>query len=384
MVRNLFQGKRSWRAFTLVELLVVIAIIGVLVALLLPAVQAAREAARRSQCSNHLKQLGLALHNYHDTFLIFPPMATGTQNPGANWNNSWNSNQEYHSTFFFLLPYMEQKPLHDKIVAGQPEPSDTSAGMPGRAPQGPHSLRPYSGYRTRLKAYLCPSDGAGDRGGWDTATAAINYAFCCGDSTVGGQPWAGDAISWTEVPRGIFGFKHGARMAEIVDGTSNTLAFSENTVYAPGRHGLVHGHYVMIQADSLRLSPIRCMAARGQNGKLIGSLPPSHHRDGEAWSSGYPMICGFTTILPPNAPSCANAEGEWQEGIYTPDSFHPNGVMGCLADGSVRFFPENIDTGNLAARVPMNPVIGGSLGPSPYGVWGALGSKSGSESVSAP
>lgn len=104
---------RRRSGFTLVELLVVIAIIGILIALLLPAVQAAREAARRSQCSNHLKQLGVALHNYHDTFLKFPPAgwATGNKLP---WITS-------------ILPFIEQKPLYDKVNF---EASSTAAGDP--------------------------------------------------------------------------------------------------------------------------------------------------------------------------------------------------------------------------------------------------------------
>jgi prepilin-type processing-associated H-X9-DG protein len=122
------------------------------------------------------------------------------------------------------------------------------------------------------------------------------------------------------------------------------------------------------------------MQAKGANGQLVGTLPASHHRDGEAWTSGFPMICGFHTILPPNAPSCAIAAGEWNEGMFSADSYHPGGVNGAMCDGSVRFFSETINTGNLGAPVPrLN-----SLGLSPYGVWGALGSKDGAESVSNP
>src|SRR5688572_26703413 len=106
--------RRQSAGFTLVELLVVIAIIGVLVALLLPAVQAAREAARRSQCSNALKQLGLALHNYADVFKVFPPRrgGTGSSTPPDN------ANQNRLSAFIPLLPFIEQKPLADSIAAG--------------------------------------------------------------------------------------------------------------------------------------------------------------------------------------------------------------------------------------------------------------------------
>ena len=95
--------------------------------------------------------------------------------------------------------------------------------------------------------------------------------------------------------------------------------------------------------------------------------------------SGYPMIMGFTTILPPNAPSCASAQGEWNEGIFTADSYHPGGVNAAMTDGSIRFVSETINTGNLAAPVPQMPLWGT---PSPYGVWGAMGTKAGTEAFS--
>jgi prepilin-type processing-associated H-X9-DG protein len=359
---------------------VVIAIIGVLVALLLPAVQAAREAARRSQCSNHLKQLGLALHNYHDVYLTFPPMAGGTGPPQA-WGNHWINNGDRHSTYFFILPYVEQKPLHDKITAGAPEGS-----MPGIVFQGPHSLEGYSAYRTKIPIYLCPSDGQADRGGWSNVTAAISYAVNNGDSTVGpegahhAQGDGNPTGTWGTHTRGVFGFRVGTKIADILDGTSNTLALSENTTYSPSQHGKIHGHYITMARGTIRSSPITCMAAKGQNGMLVGPLPSSHHRDGEAWMSGYPMIMGFVTILPPNAPSCAVDRGEWEEGLFSADSYHPGGVNAAMCDGSIRFVSETINTGNLSAPVPQGATWGG---PSPYGVWGAMGSRAGAEPVAS-
>ena len=104
------------RGFTLVELLVVIAIIGILIALLLPAVQAAREAARRSQCSNNLKQIGLALHNYHDTYGVFCAACTGTTSP---WGDHYQSTYSYMTGWVSLLPYLEQGPLYDQFTSPQ-------------------------------------------------------------------------------------------------------------------------------------------------------------------------------------------------------------------------------------------------------------------------
>src|SRR6188508_3529740 len=141
------------RAFTLVELLVVIAIIGVLVALLLPAVQAAREAARRSQCSNALKQFGLALHNYGDVFKVFPARRSGTDGTIGNDTGRTMANYQRMSAFIPLLPFIEQKPLFDAIAAGGKYGSTTYA------PGGPAAWNTsYPPFRTQVPILLCPSD----------------------------------------------------------------------------------------------------------------------------------------------------------------------------------------------------------------------------------
>ena len=119
----LFRKKRS--GFTLVELLVVIAIIGILVALLLPAVQAAREAARRMSCGNNLKQIGLALHNYHDTYKTMPPAIVYTRPPAQNARNG----RPYWGWGALVLPYVEQTPLHDALDPGPRHMSVTLLGL---------------------------------------------------------------------------------------------------------------------------------------------------------------------------------------------------------------------------------------------------------------
>lgn len=360
---------RRRNAFTLVELLVVIAIIGILVGLLLPAVQAAREAARRMQCSNNLKQLGLAMHNYESAFRVFPSMANGPVVNPSNWGNSWESSRGHHSAFLQMLPFMEGTPLYNTIQSGQKE-----GGMTMARPFGPHSLRPYSAYKSRVPTFLCPSDPGASGNGWSNDQAPINYACNVGDSTRG-QDGRGNGENGTLNSRGMFQILRGKKIAEATDGTSNTLAFSEITIYTtPAR---LRGHYTMMPASQFRASPIACNQTRGPNGTIIGTLPPSHHRHGEAWASGFSMICGFTTILPPNSPSCANAQGEWQEGIYSANSYHTGGVNAAMVDGSIRFVSDSIDSGNLALPVPTS-------GPSVYGVWGAMGSSNGGEVYSQP
>ncbi|MEM7476435.1 MAG: DUF1559 domain-containing protein, partial [Planctomycetota bacterium] len=342
--------KRSY-AFTLVELLVVIAIIGILVGLLLPAVQAAREAARRMQCSNNLKQLGLAALNYESANRVFPSAMNGPIVVPANWGGSWESSRGHHSCFLQMLPFVEQGPLYNQIQAGAPE-----GGMTQARSFGPHSLRPYSLYRSRIPTFLCPSDPGSTGWGWSSTNAPICYAWNFGDSTRGTDGrhngewgsmnsrgmfdivWASQGVGRVDQTRG-----KGKRMGAVTDGTSNTMLFSEITAY--NGSGKLHGHYLVVPSAEFRAAPIICKNQKGPQSTLLStnagngtySWPTSHHRHGESWAAGFTMICGFTAILPPNSPSCANNRGEWQEGIYTANSYHTGGVNVCMADGSVHF-----------------------------------------------
>ena len=223
---------RKWRAFTLVELLVVIAIIGILIALLLPAVQAAREAARRSQCTNNVKQLVLAIHNYHDIFKTFPGCFAAT--------GGYSPNNTGHSWLQAVLPFIEQQPLYDQIVFGLP----VGSGNPGDATYTVNT----GVSRTVVAAYLCPSDSnqggiMGGRANVNDTRAITNYKACSGSN------WGwGDAVCrhryikgghWPNTYHGLdrangvimrnaSSIKEGwIRMAEIEDGTTSTFAVGE-------------------------------------------------------------------------------------------------------------------------------------------------------------
>ncbi|MDR1959337.1 MAG: DUF1559 domain-containing protein, partial [Planctomycetaceae bacterium] len=208
-------------AFTLVELLVVIAIIGILIALLLPAVQAAREAARRMQCTNHLKQFALAAHNYHDSLATFPPL--GVPSPGGNCQHlSWS---------VMILPYLEQQAVTEMIASGGTAASvnGTQNYTPGRAAD-PWDDN-YKPYQTRFAARFCPSDANASvparTGGY---TGGISYRVCSGDCTTNlniGIP------KWSET-RGVFQFGNGRNMSKITDGTSNTMMFGESLTSPEG------------------------------------------------------------------------------------------------------------------------------------------------------
>jgi prepilin-type N-terminal cleavage/methylation domain-containing protein/prepilin-type processing-associated H-X9-DG protein len=359
--------------FTLVELLVVIAIIGILIALLLPAVQAAREAARRSQCTNNLKQLGLGLHNYHDVNKVFPYRKGGTNGCAAD---AWCSNRGRKSGFIPLLPYVEQGAMYDQIRAG--DRTGTTSGGNIVPPDGPAGWTGWSVWNDSPDLLLCPSDnGVPNRSG-----PYNSYAFCIGDRV--------DSIRDATQVRGLFATNTTYSTADVTDGTSNTIAMSERVCAAKlgGNYQSQAGAAVpaasvehilaVIKNVPVINTPALCLQKTDGRYVLAGEIV--HTYWGGRWTDGQPARTGFTTVLPPNAPSCSDSThgqdyADQVSVVLSPSSRHPGGVNCLFADGSVRFISNTINTGNLAAYQPLT-------GPSVYGVWGALGSKDGGESVS--
>ncbi len=363
--------RRHRPGFTLVELLVVIAIIGILIALLLPAVQAAREAARRSQCTNNLKQLGLALQNYHDVNKVFPYRKGGTATPSPTWSG-YESNYERKSGFIPLLPFMEQTPLYDRIRSG--------GGNPVSPPEGPAGWNAWwDVWRNSPDMLLCPSD----NGVTDKNNPFNSYSFCVGDQI--------ENIRDDQDVRGMFGFRRTYSMADVIDGTSNTIAMSERVAHGRGvghssggtasvAKGTEHVMAYVKGVGGLRANPINCRPTT--DGKYYTAGLTLNSCTGVAWTDGQPAYTGFNTVLPPNSPSCSEDTANWGDQahmVLPPTSRHPGGVNVLLVDGSVRFISETIDTGSLSSNQTQP-----KSGPSLYGVWGSLGSKAGSEPVSAP
>ncbi|MDR2439755.1 MAG: DUF1559 domain-containing protein [Planctomycetaceae bacterium] len=423
---------RQFCGFTLVELLVVIAIIGVLIALLLPAVQAAREAARRMQCVNKLKQIGIATHNYHDTYInAFPAGATARMPKGAG--GTGDATPRRISGFVAILPFAEQTALYQSLTSGEFAfgwSADSAAGGGEIA-----NANDYAGVNARtyltttLDPWLCPSDGGGKSKGTNDMSRN-NYRLCYGDfaphsaNLRGGNsdeavPTVGTAdTNACSYNRGTFAIHQWNGMHSLTDGTSNTILASERCIATNKRQ--VRQGYVLTNLVTPypagggvphNINAQNCLAAKGTGANITTDIGDDEIGDfsGKRWLDGAVAYTGFNTILPPNAPSCLGPGSEEVEdpdggesstepidvivtgGIVTASSFHPGGVNAVLADGAVRFISETIDTtsvngatfGTTAPTTAADAIkYIQTSGKSWHGLWGAMGSRNGGESAS--
>ncbi len=328
---------RGRPGFTLIELLVVIAIIAVLIALLLPAVQSAREAARRIQCTNNLKQLGLAMHNYESSNGAFAPR--GIINWVTGYTSQWSPTAR-------IAGYLDQGTLYNAMnfTLEYSDPANSTV------------------FGARLSALTCPSDPNGqtlytDPGG-DGTYAVSNYGWQAGDFFT----YAGISSLAGTMPNGLFQFDRSTTIASVTDGTSNTLFASEVKSYYyqarhcfPGGSGLPPGLTVAVPAPAPNLMP-------GILQSIMGSckfLQVCHVR----WNDGGIYYGGVTTAVTPNAivaftGSAKNGtfaavdadvvttdenDGGATFAAVTSRSYHPGGVNSLFADGSVHFIKSSIN-----------------------------------------
>lgn len=284
--------KRHRSGFTLIELLVVIAIIAVLIALLLPAVQQARESARRSQCKNNFKQLGLALHNYHDTVLTFPPgqfQLIASDIPGKGTNrSSWMQR---------ILPYIDQAPLYITISPGMQGSSDCTTWGPAIS--------------TVVPSLMCPSDPAGPK---DTTYSSLpqqgfsgNYMLCSGSQIFGTSGGGGNS-------NGMFYGLSSTRVRDVTDGTSNTVMGSEILLAKDvGAHDIRGRYYNTYDGNT-----------------LITTYLPPNTTTGDRTETGNCISGRFNP--------CASSG----QNVMFARSMHTGGAHVLMGDGAVRFVSENI------------------------------------------
>lgn len=322
LVHSNFMAKRLKAAFTLVELLVVITIIGILIALLLPAVQAARESARRSQCSNNLKQIGLALMNFESEHGTFPPGMMSTQRFPDGYVNG------YEWTYFLhlILPYIEMKAYADSIGSPQFKTDLYNNNASWKAVDG-----------VPLTVYLCPSDSLADNQFFLATTyrySKTNYlGMFSGLNDADGAYSATNSMLTTTASqlvatkrRAVFRYGSGTPIAEITDGTSNTIAVAEylKGLQQDDSRGVFISHRAGLQTLFVTLGPNSTAA----DNLYFGWCPNK----------------GVANDASSNLPCTPGSD---DENYASPRSRHPGGVNVVYCDGSVHFIGNNVDVTNV-------------------------------------
>jgi prepilin-type N-terminal cleavage/methylation domain-containing protein/prepilin-type processing-associated H-X9-DG protein len=309
---------RTRHAFTLIELLVVIAIIAILIGLLLPAVQKVREAAARMQCSNNLKQFGIAMHSRHD--------ALGALPPARDANN--------FSAHAYLLPYMEQDNVY-RLITFTVQYNDAANATP---------------MATRVKSFVCPSD---PNQSFPAAWAPTNYRVNQGSNLLFGNPTTTGSNAGFPGPNGPFYLASSTRLTDITDGTSNTAMMSEAPT-GSFNAGVVSPHNTFRLGQAVGLYPNTPDEAYTMcEGLTASQMQATNGMSdvGAPWIYGYHSNTIYYHVGPPNSRSCMYPSGRIGTAAR---SVHTGGVNVVLCDGSVRFFTNSIAVNTWRAIGSMN------------------------------
>ncbi|WP_145422258.1 DUF1559 domain-containing protein [Planctomycetes bacterium K23_9] len=407
----------------MVELLAVVAIIGVLVGLLLPAVQAAREGARRHSCANNLMQIGIATHAYHASFKQFPTQLSGTDGSTV----AGRDNDRRLSVFVAILPFMGQQVVADDIATAQAKSGGDEMGMMGMFGEyfdedtqqwvttdgdeegakagepkdylagGPEPFcRDYGPWQIEIPSYRCPSDpGVGL-----PSMGRSNYAACMGDGLVAINTGPMKSVQGTFVidkqrqlqcdaaMRGVFVPRQVTSLRDVRDGAANTLLYAEAATDLGDRDlrtAAAIGPGQAILRDSPRwytgndLVDVERPEFWRVGTKTILAAVTDGGR-GFRWADGMPLFTGFNTILPPNGALVLSANRDDSSGLFSSSSRHQSGVTACFVDNSIRFISDSIDAGDQSAATPYSGSPTENT-RSPFGIWGAMGTRASSELV---
>ncbi|TWT84681.1 hypothetical protein CA13_61610 [Planctomycetes bacterium CA13] len=385
--------------FTLVELLVVIAIIGVLVGLLLPAVQAAREAARRMSCSNNVKQLGLAVHNYHSAYQQLPMQSGGTaglNTPNPETDVAGGHNRYRLSWLVGLTPFFEQQALWEQI--SNPLDPNGDGVAPFFPPMGPspartltdHAASRYEPWLTDIPTLRCPSD----PGDGLPAQGRTNYAACQGDAlhhqVLGhmnnDRGVLENSSNWERnagfACRGVFRSRWARVFRDIEDGTSNTIMAAEINTDLGDNHVTTRPvHAIGMDLRQSTGVAVFCEQfvdpSRPQfwnpSSAPFTTIANNEDRRGYRWAYGRPLYTGMSTINPPNKPICMNGDNHVTDGLLPPSSRHQGGCHVLMADGAVKFITDSIESGDQSGGKCTWWRHNDWGETSDFGLWGALG-----------
>ena len=359
-------GLRPRRGFTLIELLVVIAIIAVLIALLLPAVQAAREAARRSQCVNNMKQMGLAIHNYHNIHNVFP-MGVTSGMYDASFAYNAKQNMSLHC---LILPFIEQTNVYNAI--------NFNWGCEDATNVLCYQINS-TAHNTQISSFVCPSDPNAGRPDHNNTSNTNNYYGSVGTTMFFSQigtnsPFASLNVTNLQMQTtGLFTWHNCYGLNSCLDGSSNTIAFAEAVVGNQSqtarqkRIGVVNvGAIQAYETDNAlnnvantKLALQACQSA-WQAGTGLDL------QRGENWAHGCMAMTLFNTVGTPNDfgdswTYCSRIGSGARSDLNSADSYHPGGVNVTMGDGSVRFIKDSVS----------------------MVTWMSLGTKAGGEVISA-